>query len=271
MESKINYHVLSMDEIVFDNRNKNYGAFILRQTAEKNQLRALFICSGFFISVFFMPAILRSLGLIIETIKEPTVIISQPMSPIQPLKDEIKTLKTPVRNPPKSASHPTNSTLLSTEIDTTRTEVLKPNPNTNFTPIDNGPFSLTIVSDPNGSGPSQPAGPEKGPGVMDPYGYEGELPSYFGGQDAFDRFIEDHLIYPEAARIDELEGDCEIRFVVNTDGSLEQISVSKSSHYKVLDDAAIALVKKMPRFNPGKQNGQKVRVWCIIPLSFNIN
>ena len=275
MESKINYHALSMDEIVFDNRNKNYGAFILRKTADRNQVKALFIVGGFFISAFIVPMLLKSLGLFAETIQKKEIIVSTLFD--ETIFEKIETNKTDIKDPPKPAQ--TNKKLndddreMLASKDTAEINKVvekKPNPNEQFVGSPNGTTTAsTIIPGPSGPGGGNGnAKPSRGP--YEGTTFLGEMPSFIGGPDAFDLFVEKHIVYPQRAIEDDIEGTCEIRFVVNTDGSLEQFSISNSSHDKDLDAAALALVKKLPKYNPGKQNGQAVRVWCVIPITFSL-
>ena len=275
MESKINYRALSMDEIVFDNRNKNYGAYLLRQKADRNQLRALFIVGGFFISAFLIPTLLKSLGLFAETIQKKEIIVSTIFD--ETIFEKIETKKDDIKDPPKTVQ--TNKQLsdkdreMLASKDTAEINKVvdkKPNPNEQFIGSPNGNTTATIIL-PGPGGPSggnsltkQSSGPYEGTTFV------GEMPSFIGGEDAFDNFVEKHIIYPQSAIDDDIEGTCEIRFVVNGDGTLEQFSISKSSQNKDLDAAALALVKKLPKYNPGRQNGQAVRVWCVIPISFSL-
>jgi protein TonB len=275
MESKINYRALSMDEIVFDNRNKNYGAFILRQKADRNQLRALFIVGGFFVSAFLIPTLLKSLGLFAETIQKKEIIISKFFD--DKIFDKVDTKKTDIKDPPKATQ--TNKHLTDDERemlaskDTAEIEKVdekKPNPNEQLVGSINGTTTATTII-PSLGGPGGGNGtakPSRGP--YEGTGFLGEMPSFIGGPDAFDQFVEKHVVYPTRAIEDDIEGTCEIRFVVNADGSLEQFSISSSSQDRDLDAAALALVKKLPKYNPGRQNGQAVRVWCVIPITFTL-
>lgn len=278
MESKINYHALTMDEIVFDNRNKTYGAFILRKTSERNQLKAIFIVGGFFISAFLIPTLLKSLGLFVETIKkEETTVIKMIDDKIF---EKIDPKKTDVKDPATKQDQTTKQLddkdreMLATKDSIPASKDPEPkkdpddlsigalNPNLNMSGP-TGPTQPSNTGQPGGNG-------NHTKGILDPH-FKGEMPEFIGGQEAMDIFIEEHLIYPTRASDDEIEGICEIRFVVNADGTLEQISVSNSSNNKYLDAAALDVVKKMPRFKPGKQNDQAVRVWCIIPITFSLN
>lgn len=95
------------------------------------------------------------------------------------------------------------------------------------------------------------------------------MPSFPGGWDAMARYLMDNLTYPEQAKKDGLEGRVVVRFKVDTDGSIGDISVIKSLN-SVLDSEAIRVVKAMPRWTPGRENGKTVAVSMSIPIEFKL-
>lgn len=95
------------------------------------------------------------------------------------------------------------------------------------------------------------------------------LPEFPGGWDAMARYLMDNLTYPEQAKKDGLEGRVVVRFKVDTDGSIGDISVIKSLN-SVLDSEAIRVVKAMPRWTPGRENGKTVAVSMSIPIEFKL-
>lgn len=95
------------------------------------------------------------------------------------------------------------------------------------------------------------------------------LPEFPGGWDAMARYLMDNLTYPEQAKKDGLEGRVVVRFKVDTDGSIGDISVIKSLN-PVLDSEAIRVVKAMPRWTPGRENGKTVAVSMSIPIEFKL-
>lgn len=95
------------------------------------------------------------------------------------------------------------------------------------------------------------------------------MPSFPGGWDAMARYLMDNLTYPEQAKKDGLEGRVVVRFKVETDGSIGDISVLKSLN-PVLDSEAIRVVKAMPRWTPGRENGKTVAVSMSIPIEFKL-
>ncbi|MGM9692821.1 MAG: energy transducer TonB [Alloprevotella sp.] len=93
--------------------------------------------------------------------------------------------------------------------------------------------------------------------------------SYPGGEAALLAFISKNLVYPQIAVEQELQGTVILRFRVNSDGSVGDIIVKKSLS-RECDQAAADVVKKLKRFIPAKQQGHPVPVWFTLPIRFQI-
>lgn len=96
------------------------------------------------------------------------------------------------------------------------------------------------------------------------YDFVEELPSFPGGLKAEFEWIQRNQKKPEGDPV----GRCILNFVVEKDGSLSEVKVVRSSGNEKLDEESIRLIKTMPRWNPGKQNGERVRCRYSLPISF---
>ena len=95
-----------------------------------------------------------------------------------------------------------------------------------------------------------------------------DMPSFPGGTKALHDYVYSHLTFPEAARREGIsEGQVVVDFMVNTDGSLSDIKAESSTN-KVFNDAALAVFRDMPKWNPGKQRGKRVKVNVRVPVRF---
>jgi len=94
-----------------------------------------------------------------------------------------------------------------------------------------------------------------------------EMPEFPGGSDALRQFIASNLHYPYAAQKDGIQGKVFVSFVVNQDGSISNIVVSKGVH-NLLDEEAVRVIKSMPRWIPGILNGKPIKVSYTIPINF---
>ena len=82
-------------------------------------------------------------------------------------------------------------------------------------------------------------------------------------------FVSKNLVYPAIAQEQELQGTVVLRFKVDVDGSVSAVKVEKSLS-KECDQAAAAVVRKLHRFVPAKQQGHPVPVWFRLPIRFRI-
>jgi TonB family protein len=96
-----------------------------------------------------------------------------------------------------------------------------------------------------------------------------EMPQYPGGDVELLKFIENNTEYPEAAKANKVEGKVIIRFVVNTDGNTEGISILKGVD-PLLDAEAVRVIGMLSGFKPGMQNGKAVNVWYMAPVNFSL-
>ena len=94
-------------------------------------------------------------------------------------------------------------------------------------------------------------------------------PSFPGGTNAMYQWIGDNIKYPELAAQMGEQGQVKVKFVVNTDGSIEQVEIYKSVS-DALDAEAIRVVEKMPKWSPGENMGKKVRTRFILPIYFKL-
>ena len=96
------------------------------------------------------------------------------------------------------------------------------------------------------------------------------MPGFPGGSQSMLDFIKNNLNYPDFAKENNIEGKVYLKFVVRSTGEIDNIQIARGVH-KVLDTAAIELVKNMPRWNPGVQNGKTVPVYFILPVVFRLD
>ena len=96
-----------------------------------------------------------------------------------------------------------------------------------------------------------------------------EMPSFPGGQGALMSYLASNIKYPVVAQENGVQGRVIISFVVERDGSISDVKVARSVDPS-LDREAQRVVKSMPRWTPGKQNGQTVRVKYTVPVVFRL-
>ena len=90
-----------------------------------------------------------------------------------------------------------------------------------------------------------------------------------GGQTALMKWLSNNVRYPESAQQNDIQGRVVVRFVVEKDGSIGAATIVKGVD-KDLDREALRVVKKMPRWQPGKNNGVAVRSYFNLPVVFKL-
>jgi len=95
------------------------------------------------------------------------------------------------------------------------------------------------------------------------------MPQFPGGDAALARFLKENIVYPEKAADYDIQGRVVLRFVVTPNGSIENIEVLKSLD-SLCDSEAIRVIKKMPTWIPGTQNGHPLSVHYTLPVVFKL-
>ena len=95
------------------------------------------------------------------------------------------------------------------------------------------------------------------------------MPQFPGGQIAMLQYLMKNIKYPEQAVKEGIQGRVTVRFIVEKDGSISDVKPILSVH-PLLNKEAVRVVKSMPKWTPGKQNGKPVRVRFNLPVMFKL-
>ena len=247
----------SFNELVFENRNKEYGAYVIRKSYNDNMTLSLFLASGFF-GFLALAAVLFSNG------KEP-VVKSMAALKIDSLVSVIIDIKPPVvpdipDKPARTAPPKSNSN------DYEPTDKPVDNPDPTLPLVKNGDPKGVIVDTASTHAPivfKLPT-PPIDPGL--PRAWVDEMPDFAGG---ITQYVASNLVYPRVAVEDFRSGTVYLTFVVETDGSVSNVKVLKGIG-DGCEEEAMRVIKGMPKWKPGKNNGQPVRVQFNLPVKFSI-
>jgi periplasmic protein TonB len=247
--------VPEFDEIIFENRNKTYGAYDLRK--RYNSATTLSVIGGVAFSALLMLIILLSTNRdataeggndVIIVIKPDNTLIPEKVKPPEPE----KAIPEPVQNkysPPDVVEDTSVSSAPMPSID----DVLRSVKNRSVTEID------TIVYVPLEEIPTQP----------EPYFSVEEMPVFPGGAAALLKFIAENTKYPAEAEQNNIQGKVILKFAVEPDGSVNRVTVLRSVN-PLLDEEAVRVIKTLSGWTPGKQNGKPVPVWYVVPVNFQL-
>lgn len=96
-----------------------------------------------------------------------------------------------------------------------------------------------------------------------------QMPQFPGGESELLKWVSNHIKYPTMAMENNVQGQVVVQFVVTKDGSIGQVKVVRPRDPD-LDKEAVRVVKSLPKFIPGKMNGQPVNVWYTLPIRFKL-
>ncbi|MFV0471582.1 MAG: energy transducer TonB [Paludibacteraceae bacterium] len=95
------------------------------------------------------------------------------------------------------------------------------------------------------------------------------MPTFPGGETELLKYLKEHIVYPVVAAEVGVQGKVTVQFVVGKDGSIENVHIARGVD-KSLDAEAVRVIKSMPKWIPGKQDGRAVRVKFTVPVNFQL-
>ena len=96
-----------------------------------------------------------------------------------------------------------------------------------------------------------------------------DMPNFPGGQGELMKYLRNNIKYPAEAQKKKIEGRVIVTFVVNKKGRIIDPTVERSAH-PLLDAEALRVIKRMPKWKPGRLNGEPVNVKYRLPITFKL-
>jgi len=96
------------------------------------------------------------------------------------------------------------------------------------------------------------------------------MPEYPGGMTEMMKFIQTNIKYPQYCLERNIGGKSFLKFVVTPEGKIENVIILKSAGFEVMDNEALRVVRLMPNWKPGSQNGTNVPVYFNLPINFSM-
>jgi len=250
-----------MDEIIFENRNKTYGAYILRKMYNKHLSRALLLAIAIMfaglayplVSSYYSHTKARHIadGVIVDvfTMPNPNDRITPPIlppPPADPIPREkfiapVVTIGEVKDEDGLPMQDELNQSAVNIPVDMTiEKAVEKP--------------AIVIIED-----------PETTPPVISVE----EMPSFPGGDQERQKFLSGNIVYPQQAAEIGIQGTVYVQFIVNSKGNITDVKILRGIGGGC-DEEAIRVIKMMPQWYPGKQNGKAVRVLFNMAVYFKL-
>jgi TonB family protein len=95
------------------------------------------------------------------------------------------------------------------------------------------------------------------------------MPEFKGGTEALMKYLGNNVKYPKEAKENKIEGKVLIGFIIDTKGNIKEVNIIKTAD-ELLDAEAVRVIKTMPKWKPGKQDGKKVNVKFVLPIAFKL-
>ncbi len=255
----------SWTDVIFQGKNQEYGAYELRNDYNKNINRALIIAVIVFSSLISIPVILTILNVGQEdkmeevvvdlTLQPPPVDPNTPPPPPPPvievpkLAAAVKFLPPKVEDDEKVQEDPPTQEDIKDKV--ISTEDIK------------GEEGIDNMIE-------EPAAPVIEEPKDEVFLVVEEMPDFPGGPAAMMKYIASNIKYPRVATQQGLEGRVIVTFVINAQGEVSNVEVVKGIGGGC-DEEAIRVIKSLPKWKPGKQNGRAVSVKFTVPIKFALN
>jgi len=277
MTKDINLTSQDWIDMIFEGKNKEYGAYQLRRESPKRHLVAFTLIAVVAVLTCTIPNLTRTLG--INDSKDKVGVIEMDGSLTLPKPDDVKE---PVK--PEYVTPPPVELISTIKFNA---PIIKPddqvNPENEIISQDklneeNIQISIETIKGTNEQTGvdiatirenSDIAG-EKPREVEKDWDFVEQQPLFPGGDGEMFDFLSSNIRYPQIAVDNGIEGKVIMQFVVGRDGSIENVQVMRGVD-RSLDNEAIRLIKSMPKWIPGKQGGSAVRVRYTLPVTFRLN
>lgn len=267
--SKIDLTAADWRELVFVGRNKEYGAYVLRGNSDKRHNVSVIIIITATILIFSAPKLIELATP--EKGPEKITTVTQ-LSKLEKTAEVKQDLKKPISTapPPEVKS----SIKFVAPVIKKDEEVNEDNEIKSQEELNNANVAISIA---DVKGNNEETGidisevkvaitqqePEKIFEVIE------QMPTFPGGESELLAYLSKNVRYPPAALENNIQGRVILRFVVTKNGDIDRVEVVRSLDPSC-DREALRVVKTLPKWIPGRQNGENVSVWFTLPINFKI-
>lgn len=274
--SKIDLISNEWTDLVFEGRNQAYGAYKLRKGTTKRNVWSIIIVA--------LAAVLLFLGLQLQKMAQANKTVENTqaveLARLQDKKKEVKVEKKEiVRTEPEKVVEQVKSSVKFTAPVIKKDEEVKEEDEIKLEEVEK---STKAIGSFNVEGNDEVGGavlkakeeikapePPKHEEETKIFTVVEQMPLFPGGDAALMAYLRDNIHYPTVAAENGVQGRVVVGFVVERDGSITDVNVLRSVDPS-LDREAMRVVKGMPRWTPGKQNGSAVRVKYQVPVTFRL-
>jgi len=254
-----------LDDIIFENRNKAYGAYDIRKKYRDRVSLSMLIAVSFVVLVLLYPEIEKLFSK--ATIVDKDVVVVTKVNKLKappPLENPPPPPKIPPPKPPEKLVFTKPKVVKEKVMDTIADiKKIEKTPETNNNDKGTGP----VAFDP----PAQEQKVVKQPEPDKIYEAVDEQPEPPGGQEGYNKFLSEHIKFPAQAIDAGVQGTVYISLTVGKDGQVTDVKVKKDPVGYGCGDEAVRVISSMPPWKPGRMNHQAVSVRFVIPVKFVVH
>lgn len=271
-------------DIVFEGKNKEFGAYQLRSTSDRRHNKAVLftiiglivvLVGGYFWGMYsdYKRAEYEA-QLQAQLEQQLAALAEEPVEEDQPEENQAIEEPEPEQATPEEILNTIKDTQIAVVADTevkeditSKDEVQESTAAAGATTFDKGTDDLNVVREHKDEIIVEEKKPE--PKKDEIFTAVEQMPQFPGGDAELYKWISSHIKYPTMAAENNIQGRVTVRFVVKEDGSIGRVEVLRGKDPD-LDKEAQRVVKTLPKFIPGKMNGRAVQVWYTLPINFKL-
>ncbi len=248
------------EDVIFESRNKEYGAYSIRKASDENIGKASL--------AMILIALLLIGALQFASVMDVKITMLQNPLPTTPLPPPIVIADPPAKKIEGMAAQTAKSNILERVV----THEVEPVP---VEPVETIAITpeLGIATGVPMEGTVQGVVDEANPVTVvlpKTVDFAEVMPEYEGGIEAMMKFLRKNLHYPASARRMGIEGSVYVRFVVNSQGEVANVEVLKGIS-AALDNEATRVIALLNKWRPGRQHGNPVNVRMVLPIKFQLS
>ena len=275
MAKDINLASQEWCDIVFEGKNKTYGAYEMRQSSSKRHLIALLFITIFAVLIAVLPTLVATVEGVVKKPASGPLEGEVQIVTVDPLEEEIQKIEELRAEPPPPPLKPTMQFIAPEMADAsaiTEENVLKDQETLQKSEVQ---ISIADVVGENVENAIDIADLERDRQFVEDENkiYVGveEQPQFPGGERELLKYVRDNLKYPTISQENNIQGTVVIRFVVNKQGEVSNVEVLQNRGADAAcEREAIRVVQSMPRWIAGKQNGVPVNVYYTLPIVYRL-
>jgi periplasmic protein TonB len=249
----------AFDDIVFEKRNKEYGAYKLRKKYNRTVIVAMLV-GILIIGTLIITPYLNAKALENKQKRSERQVVVEMQNLDQP--NETVAPPPPPPPPPADVAQP-QKYIPPVVVDSIKPEDIKQFMTMDDAQVEIKNEEVVEIVEVKEEVKQEEAEPE-------PFVVVEEMPMYPGGDAELLKYINSHIVYPDVAKENNIQGRVIVRFCVTAKGTVNQVSILKGVDPE-LDKEAMRVVSELPPFKPGKQGGKPVPVWYQVPITYKLN